>query len=101
MEIVERSWLEVVVGRNRVPRRDQARQLVMDDTELLRRAVVGVVAGQIDEIDFSAAIAVYLVDDAAQINMVLQPGIGAMQMSDVKETQGLFGLVEHSLDLNA
>jgi hypothetical protein len=101
IEIVERSRLEIVIAGNRVPRRVQARQLVVNDVELLRRAVVGVVTRQIDEIDLSAGVAVHLVDDAAQIDMVLQTGIGEVQISDLKEAQGIFGLVEHRIDLKA
>jgi hypothetical protein len=71
------------------------------DAELLRRAVVGVVPGEIDEIDVFADIAVHLIDDAAQIGVVLQPCIGDVQISDLKEAQRLFGLVEHRIDLKA
>lgn len=92
-------WLEVVVARNRVPRRDQARQFVMDDAKLFRRAVVGVVPWQKDEIDSFAGIAVHLIDDAAQIDMVLQTRVGDVQVSDLKETQRLFSRVRHRIDL--
>jgi hypothetical protein len=95
IEIVERSRLEVVVARNRMPWQDQARQFVVDDAELLRRTVIGVVSGQVDEIELSRGILVHLIDDAAQIGMVLQTRIGDVQVSDLKETQRLFGLVQH------
>ena len=58
----------------------------MDDAELLRRAVIGVVARQIDEVDRSAGAGVDLIDDATEIAVVLQAGIGDVEIADLKKT---------------
>jgi hypothetical protein len=72
-----------VVAWNRVPRRVQAGQLAPDNAKLLRRAIIGIVSRQINEVDLSGGIAVHLIDDAAQIEMVVQAYIGDVEVSDL------------------
>lgn len=78
-----------------MPRRNQTQQFVMYNMELFRRAVVGDVAGQVDEVDLPAGVVVYLVNDTAQIGMVLKTSIGDVQISNLKESQRLSGLFQH------
>jgi hypothetical protein len=53
--------------------RDKAGQLTLDNAELLRRAVVGVVARQIHESDLPSRVDVDLVDDASKSRRFCNP----------------------------
>jgi hypothetical protein len=59
----------------------------MDQPKLLWRAVVGVVARQNHKIDPAPRMAIDVVDDAAQIEVILQNRFGQMQISDMQECQ--------------
>jgi hypothetical protein len=59
----------------------------MNNAKLLRRAIVGIISGHEDKIDPASHVAVNVVDDAPQIEMILQIGFGHMEISDVDESQ--------------
>jgi hypothetical protein len=54
---------------------------------LLRRAVVGIIARQEDKIDPASHVPVHVVDDAAQIKVILQTVFGQMEIANVGEDQ--------------
>jgi hypothetical protein len=59
------------------------------ELKLFRRTVVGVVTGQEDNINPAPRMGVYFIDDAAQIEVVLQTRFGDMQIADMQESQRL------------
>jgi len=84
---VEAARLEVVVAGQDVQRQPQGRHGVAHEAELLRRAVVGVVAGQDREIQAARRQRVGEGDDAAEVAMVLLSRHGQMKVADMQPAQ--------------